>query len=123
MPMRLLEVCRAGSACKRILAHPDDETVSPEIYRPQDTHTDGGLADLFTLAQSFTLIAIGVLAAVLFAVTTWHNRREAREEKRRRRLRQMPGLHDCPRNDSRARLPDATPSRSHSGYGLLIRHR
>ncbi|MFE4832125.1 hypothetical protein [Streptomyces sp. NPDC056672] len=82
MPTRLLEVCRAGSACPRILAHPDDETVSPEIYRPQDTHTDGGLADLFTSAQSFTLIAIGVLAAVLFAVTTWHNRREAREEKK-----------------------------------------
>ncbi|MFE1961481.1 hypothetical protein [Streptomyces sp. NPDC059479] len=82
MPTHLLEVCRAGSACPRILAHPDDETVSPEIYRPQDTHTDGGLVDLLISAQSLALIGIGVLAVILFAATTWNSRREAREEKK-----------------------------------------
>ncbi|MFE2938823.1 hypothetical protein ACFXKG_07115 [Streptomyces sp. NPDC059255] len=81
MPTRLIEACRAGSACPRILTQP--ETPPPaEVYQPQNTPRTGeGLITFLTSAQTLLFVLVGVLAVVLFAVTTWHTRRERRDEK------------------------------------------
>ncbi|AQU64949.1 hypothetical protein [Streptomyces niveus] len=80
MLTHLAEVCRAGSACPRILAHPQDEPA--EVYRPENTQTDGnGIIDFLTSAESLVWTAIAVLAVVLLAATAWLNREEAQAEK------------------------------------------
>ncbi|MFF1956923.1 hypothetical protein ACFVWX_08050 [Streptomyces sp. NPDC058220] len=85
MLTRLVEVCRAGSACPRLLAHPDAPSPA-EVYRPQDTTRTGeDLLDFLTSAQSLLLILVGAVAVVLFAVTAWRSRREEREERKRPR--------------------------------------
>ncbi|MFE4490962.1 hypothetical protein ACFRKD_00720 [Streptomyces niveus] len=80
MLTHLTEVCRAGLACPRTLAHPQDEPA--EVYRPENTQADGGgIIDFLTSAESLVWTAIAVLAVVLLAATAWLNRGVAQAEK------------------------------------------
>ncbi|MEV7866878.1 hypothetical protein AB0P17_12400 [Streptomyces sp. NPDC088124] len=81
MPTRLIEACRAGSACPRVLADPDAPP-SAEVYQPQNTPRTGeGLITFLTSAQTLLFLLVGVLAVVLFAATAWHSRRERRPKR------------------------------------------